>query len=131
MVMSEIWIMIWITAGLLGLVFWNTLGIQITIYGTNSLKTKNKLRNWWYKEENEPTLAQSVDARSKMMRRKKDIYAMSAEEKNFRNYLMNGNRSCVTWNGNLLDGASLPLKVDANYLKAKSVILIPKTPIDG
>jgi len=127
MVMNEIWIMIWITMGLLGLTFWNTLGIQMTIYGINSWKMKNKLR----KEKDGLTLAQSVDARSKMMNRKKGTYVMSAEEKNFRDYVMNGNRSCVTWNGNLLDGASPPLRASAAYLRAKGATLIPKTPTNG
>jgi hypothetical protein len=61
----------------------------------------------------------------------KGIYAMSAEEKNFRNYLTNGNRSCVTWNGNLLDGASPPLRASAAYLRAKGATLTPKTLTNG
>ena len=113
------------------LVWYNTIGIQMTIYGRNFNKMNDASQSLSRKENVGPTLAQSVDARSKMMNQKKGTYAMSAEEKNFREYMMRGNRSCLTWNGNLLDGASLPLRVDVDYLKAKGVILIPKTPIDG
>jgi len=131
MVMNILWNTILLTLSLLGLAFWNTFGIQMTIYGTNSLKMKNKSQNSLHKEKDGPTLVQSVDARSKMMRRKKGTYAMSAEEKNFRDYVMNGNRSCVKWNGNLLDGASPPLRASAAYLRAKGVMLTPKIPTNG
>ena len=101
------------------------------IFGKNSNKMNNASQNLLRKENVGSTLAQSVDARSKMMNQKKGTSVMSAAEKNFREYLTNGNRSCLTWNGNLLDGASLPLRADADYLRAKGVILIPKIPIDG
>lgn len=119
------------TIALMFLAWYNTAGIQMMIYGRNFNKMNNASQSSSRKESVGPTLAQSVDARSKMMNQKKGTYAMSAAEKNFREYMMNGNRTCLTWNGNLLDGASLPLRADADYLRAKGVILIPKTPIDG
>ena len=119
------------TIALMFLVWWNTRGIEMWIYGPHGRKMSDVSLNLSRKEKDGPTLAQSVDARSKMMNQKKGTYAMSAAEKNFREYMTCGNRSCLTWNGNLLDGASLPLRADADYLRAKGVILIPKTPIDG
>lgn len=78
-------------------------------YGGSLKKMKNLDNTLSRKENVGPTLAQSVDARSKMMNRKKGTCVMSAEEKQFRDFVKNGNRSCVTWNGNLLDGAFPPL----------------------
>lgn len=129
--MTEIWIVTIMIVAFISLAWWNTKGIDLMTYGPNGKKMSDISQNSLCKENVGPTLAQSVDARSKMMNQKKDTYAMSAAEKNFREYMTNGNRSCLTWNGNLLDGASLPLRADADYLKAKGVILIPKTPIDG
>ena len=103
------WQFLAMAIGLGGLAWFNTKGIQIWTYGGNLKKMKNFDNISSRKEKSGPTLAQSVDARSKMMNRKKGISAMSAEEKNFRDYVMNGNRSCVTWNGDLLDGAFPPL----------------------
>ena len=88
--------------GLGGLVWFNTKGIKILTYG-------RKMKNFDSTLKNGPTLAQSVEQRSKMMNQKKSIYAMSADEKQFRDFVKSGNRSCLTWNGNLLDGAFPPL----------------------
>ena len=119
------------TIALVFLTWYNTVGIQMMVYGRNSNKMNDASQRLLRKENVGPTLAQSVDARSKMMSQKKGTCAMSAEEKNFRDYVMNGNRSYVTWNGNLLDGASPPLRASAAYLRAKGATLTPKTPTNG
>lgn len=104
-----IWQVFLMTIGLGGLAWFNTKGIRMLTYGGNLKKMKNFDSILSRKENVGPTLAQSVEKRSKMMNRKKGISVMSVEEKRFRDYVMNGNRSCVTWNGNLLDGAFPPL----------------------
>ena len=78
-------------------------------YGGNLKKMKNFDNTSSRKVKNRPTLAQSVEQRSKMMNRKKGAYVMSVKEKQFRDFVKNGNRSCLTWNGDLLDGAFPPL----------------------
>ena len=91
--------------GFTGLAWINTIGNEIMTYGGRLKKILEQLPQ----EKSGPTLAQNAEKCSKVMRRKKIDYAMSAEEKKFRNCVMNGNRSCLTWNNNLLDGAFPPL----------------------
>ena len=103
------WQFLAMTIGFGGLAWFNTKGIQILTYGGNLKKMKNFDNILSRKENVGLTLVQSVDARFKMMNQKKGTYAMSAEEKQFRDFVKSGNRSYVTWNGNLLDGAFPPL----------------------
>ena len=92
-----------------GLAWYNTKGIEMLTYGRNWREQKPLDVSLSKQAYGERTLVQLVEERLKMMHQKKGICAKNARKKKLNVLNRNGNRSCVTWNGNLLDGASPPL----------------------